>query len=95
MPHDTRSRMENRSTARTGAAARQLRRNRIGYVGGIPAGSRLCAARAQSISEVIAHESANHVHVDVGKVDQFQYPVDHCVTERNQRIDCAQRDTVN
>src|SRR6185369_6240705 len=55
----------------------------------------LCAALAEPVSEIVAHERADHVHIAVREVDQFEYPVNHRVTERNQRVDCAQRDTVD
>src|SRR6185369_15563300 len=55
----------------------------------------LRAALTEPVSEIVAHERADHVHIAVREVDQFQYPVNHRVTERNQRVDCAQRDTVD
>ena len=51
--------------------------------------------RAEAVGKVKAHESADHVDVSVSEGNQLQYPVDHRVTERNQRVDCAQRDTVD
>ena len=47
------------------------------------------------IREVIAGEGAEHVYVAVREVDEPKDPVHHRVSERDERIDGAERETVN
>ena len=47
------------------------------------------------VGEVIAHESAEHVHVAVGKIDQAKNPIDHRVSQRDECVRASLRDTVD
>ena len=55
----------------------------------------LGAAHAQAIGDVVAHKGADHVHVAVREVNQLQHAVNHCVAQRDERINRAERDAVD
>jgi hypothetical protein len=41
------------------------------------------------------HHRADHHHLAVGEVDQADDPVDHRVTQRDERVDAAQDQAVD
>ena len=49
----------------------------------------------QRVGQEVAGERAEHVHVAVREIDQPQHAVDHRVAERDERVDRAERETVD